>query len=195
MYGDTTHDTTTDLQSHAEASTVAQNTARKPPRSQPGDSLTEHRNDDADNVDPHEISKYGRLLFREPAYTWFLAWMGRESSMDPTSLGMAKAIRKEISDSFPSLQLVSRRRSAQSYTATFQIQWDPHAFIEDEGYKEDAEHVVETAITLTGSLGDAQALTCGQYLHQVWPTSGRNILQLIKSVVANQRGQKHTCKR
>lgn len=114
--------------------------------------------------------------------------------MNSASLDLTNAIRKEISSSFPSLRFVSRKQPAQSYQATFRIQWNPHAFIEDESYKEDVEHVVETAITLTGSLTDAQALTCGQYLHQTWPTSGKNILQLVKSVVADQLGQKHTCK-
>jgi hypothetical protein len=191
-----THDAKTGLE-------ITQDPSPELPRLQTEGGLTEHRDDDshetnadddASNVDPRGVSTYGRLLFEEPAYTWFLACIERERSMDPASPDLAKAIRKEISDSLPSLRLVSRRRSAEAYKATFQIQWDPHAFIKNEGYKEDPEHVVETAITLTGSLTDAQALTCCQYLHQTWPTSGNNIMQLIKSVVASHRGQTHTCK-
>ena len=44
----------------------------------------------------------------------------------------------------------------EAYEVTFDIGWDPLAFVKEQKYGE----VVEKVITLTGFARDAQALTC-----------------------------------
>lgn len=66
------------------------------------------------------------------------------------------------------------------------VSWDPVAFLREEEYIEKPEDAIERAITLTGSTVSAQALTCGGYLRQTWPSTRDQILDLIKSLVAGK---------
>lgn len=77
---------------------------------------------------------------------------------------------------------------------TFRMEWDPLAFIKEQEYSEELDETMETAITLTGSARDAQALTCAQYLRQTWPSAAEHIIRLIKDVVRNRPGHRQECK-
>lgn len=48
---------------------------------------------------------------------------------------------------------------------------------------------MEEAITLTGSLIDAQALPCIEYLRQTWPLSGEYILRLLQKLMDSGYGE------
>jgi hypothetical protein len=70
---------------------------------------------------------------------------------------------------------VSRKKSVEAYKITFEIEWDPLAFIKEQEYREEPGEAIERAITLTGYAKDAQALTCAQYLRQTWPLARHTI--------------------
>jgi hypothetical protein len=77
---------------------------------------------------------------------------------------------------------VSRKTPSQEYEATFELLWNPLHYLKNQPPHDDAEEVLGGAITLTGTVNDAQALTAPEYLCQVWPDSGMHVMQLITDV-------------
>jgi hypothetical protein len=137
---------------------------------------------------------YRDFILNSPAYEWLLTSLRKETLLaqpDPNSM---LAIRREIINSLPPSRKISRNRPAEAYNITFDISWDPLAFIREQSYEEKPEDVVGKVITLTGSARDAQALTCEQYLCQTWPSAGKYIIRLVKDVVQGGPGHRHTCK-
>ena len=144
--------------------------------------------------DTPQLLAYRSFISKAPAYEWLLARLRREFLLAPAEPNYMEAIRREIIKFLPSCHKVSRTTSAEAYTMTFVIEWDPLAFVKEQMYKEEPDEAVEMAITLTGSAKHAQALTCAQYLCQVWPSSGEYIIRLVKDVVRSGPSHRHTCK-
>jgi hypothetical protein len=90
---------------------------------------------------------------------------------------------------------VSRNTPPQKYKATFELDWDPLSFVEEQQqrFPERPDVVLERAITLIGTAKDAQAITAWAYLAQTWPATGEYMMQLVADVVRNNAGD-HGCK-
>jgi hypothetical protein len=141
-----------------------------------------------------ELLAYRDFIYKSPAYEWLLASLRREFLLAPVEPNSMEAIRRKIIHFLPSSHKVSRKKSAEAYKMTFEIEWDPLAFVKEQEYREEPGEAVERAITLTGSAKDAQALTCAQYLCQTWPLAGEHTVRLVKDVVRSGPGHRHTCK-
>jgi hypothetical protein len=70
------------------------------------------------------------------------------------------------------------------YTAGFLVHWDPLAFLIEQ-YGDTSANLISQCITLTGSSIDAQALTCGEYCHQVWPETGLDTLKCLQAAISH----------
>ncbi|PYH91989.1 hypothetical protein BO71DRAFT_432334 [Aspergillus ellipticus CBS 707.79] len=99
------------------------------------------------------------------------------------------AIRDGLFKILPVSKSVSRKRAPQLYTVLFRISWDPHMFVKEQGYCGNQSEAVASTITLTGSVEDAQALRCVDYLKQTWPGSGEQIMQLVKGVLSLKKSE------
>jgi hypothetical protein len=141
-----------------------------------------------------KLLAYRNFILNSPAYEWLLASLRRETLLAQADSNTMLAIRQEIINSLPSSHKVSRKRPAEAYKITFEISWDPLAFVEEQNYEEEPEEAVEKVITLTGSARDAQALTCGQYLCQTWPSAGECVIRLVKGAIRDGPGHRYTCK-
>lgn len=139
-----------------------------------------------------ELLAYQDLIFNAPAYEWLLATLRKEFLLTPAN--SMQAIRQKIIDILPSSHIVSRRKPAETYRMTFEVDWDPLAFVKEQEYREEPDEAIERAITLIGSARDAQALTCAQYLCQTWPSAGEHTIRLVKDVVRSGPGHRHTCR-
>jgi hypothetical protein len=73
-------------------------------------------------------------------------------------------IKSKILGALPSSHKINRTDSSREYKMEFTLDWDPITFIKEQGYTGDLGISLETAITLTGSLIDAPALTTREYL-------------------------------
>lgn len=139
--------------------------------------------------------KFRDVIFKLPAYEWLLSSLRRELLMASIELNSMRKIRNKIFDSLPcSHQKVSRKRSVEPSFLVFKIDWDPLAFVKEQAYGVGFDVAVESAIILTGSAGDAQAVTCGQYFRQTWPLTGGHLIEFLKKVVRNRRCEPKTCK-
>lgn len=162
------------------------------------DMMSQNFNEEAEeeNEEIHtlELLAYRDFIFKSSAYEWLLASLRREILLTPAEPNCMDTIRRKIIESLPKFHKFSRKQSTEAYKITFGIEWDPLAFIREQGYREVPDKAIEIAITLTGSAKDAQALSCAQYLCQTWPLAGEHIIQLVKDVVRSRPGHRHTCK-
>lgn len=157
------------------------------------DSNEENEEENAETNMPGLLA-YRDFVFKAPAYEWLIASLRRECLLALAEPNTMEAIRRKIISSLPSSHEVSRKKSAETYKMTFGVEWDPLAFVKEQGYREEPDEAVEIVITLTGSAKDAQALTCAQYLCQTWPSAGEHTIRLVKDVLRSGPRHRHTCK-
>ncbi|CAG9982282.1 unnamed protein product [Clonostachys byssicola] len=144
---------------------------------------------DEEEEGPFEwVVAYQALLSDSEAYKWLLNRLLGEFRLVQTEPNSIQTIRAEIAKLLPRTQRVSRKETPKSSTVVFDLDWDIHAFFEDQAYRNKPEEALETVITLTGSFLDAQAATCAQYIQQTWPSTGQTITELIKGVLASEDG-------
>lgn len=136
-----------------------------------------------------QVDRYRELVSRTSAYSWLLAIMRRELAFVTQKEYILDSIRNEINRSFPSVPKISARRQPDVVTSLFRVNWDLAAFIVEQEYSEDKIVAMEEAITLTGSLIDAQALPCIQYLRQTWPLSGEYTFRLLQKLMDSEYGE------
>lgn len=136
-----------------------------------------------------QVDRYRQLVSRTSAYSWLLAIMRRKLAFVTQKENILDSIRNEINRSFSSVSKISARRQSDAVTSFFRINWDLAAFIVEQEYPGDKIVTMEEAITLTGSLIDAQALPCIQYLRQMWSLSGEYTFRLLQKLMDSEYGE------
>lgn len=63
------------------------------------------------------------------------------------------------------------------FSVAVRVNWELQTFLAEEF---DPEDDISSMLTITGGISRAQALSCGDYMHQTWPQSGSNTLSAIK---------------
>lgn len=144
--------------------------------------------DENEESDPTDLLTYRKLIFMSPAYKWLLEKLYREIHLATAEANTLNGIRQRIISSLPTSHSMSRKHSSELHWVTFELDWDPIRFVREQEYRENAAEAVERAITLTGSANHAQALTCGRYLYQTWPSTGSHTIQLVKDVICSEAG-------
>jgi hypothetical protein len=130
------------------------------------------------------------FILQTPAYKWLVATLKRETTLMRANPDLMEEIGAEIRGMLPSYgEEVSRKASSPEYKATFELLWNPLQYVKDQKYDESPEEVLKGAITLNGTVDDAQVLTALDYLCQVWPASGTHIMQLVTDVACNISGR------
>ncbi|EPS43844.1 hypothetical protein H072_2168 [Dactylellina haptotyla CBS 200.50] len=155
-------------------------------------SLGESQKDEDKETDQSRLYVYREFIFKSPHYEWLVKRLRAEAMLSPTQPDARKDIRRKIMECLPLPLRVSKKWHIDYLKLTFLSEWDPYEFIALEHGSEMLDgglafEVFENAITITGTLKDAQALTCGQYLCQTWPSIGRHILNLMKIVLSKGR--------
>lgn len=137
----------------------------------------------------NQVNRYREWVTRTSAYSWLLAIMRRELALVTQEENILNSIRNEINRSFPPVSKISAQRQPDAGTSLFRVNWDLAAFIVEQEYSENNFEAMEEAITLTGSLTDAQALPCIQYLRQTWPLSGEYTFRLLQKLIDSEYGE------
>ncbi|KAK6526081.1 hypothetical protein TWF281_011119 [Arthrobotrys megalospora] len=155
--------------------------------------IAEEKYDNDDEEVGQLTLAYRDFIFKTPAFEWLVGSLRRDVLLTPMEPNSMETIRNDIIGSLPSSRKVSKTKSAEAFRVIFTTNWKPLEFISDQGYKDEPGEAIESAITLTGTLMDAQALTCTQYLSQTWPQTGKHIVQLLKDVLREEPGSRHMC--
>ncbi|KAI1130990.1 hypothetical protein F5Y10DRAFT_93783 [Nemania abortiva] len=140
-------------------------------------------------IEPPSVQEqeYRKLMTESPAYLWLIKTMQREAFLSRGDSNLMERIGATILKALPSPHL-SRKTSSKEHTAIFQLDWDPISFLKEQGYSQPPWEAFERAITLTGSMDDAQALTTVDYISQVWSTSGKYAIALLTAAIRNTAG-------
>ena len=157
----------------------------------------EHAEEESSETEIPDLLAYRDFIFKSPAYEWLVACLRREILLVPAKTNSMEEIRDKIVHFLSSsneTRKVSRKTSSEPYQITFEVDWNPLAFVKEQEYEEQPGKVVDAAVTLTGSANDAQALPCERYLCQTWPSSGEHIIRLVESVVGGGPCHRHTRK-
>lgn len=133
------------------------------------------------------LNSYHDYMSETWAYNWLLSRLRQELNLTPAEPDVVANIGDTIISYLPSHR-VSRSTYPKTYTVNFEVDWDPQAFIREQGYEVEPWEAIGMALTLTGSTKDAQALSCAEYLTQTWPSTGMQILQLLQDVIRSGTG-------
>jgi hypothetical protein len=152
--------------------------------------------EDQDDKEPDDfIPSYHKAIHNTPAYEWLLTDIRRELLLAPPDFNLmdniAHHIREEVS-SIPAIGRVSPNERPKPCEVSFELDWQPLAFIKQQEYGRDPDEAIERAVTLTGNSLDAQAVTTREYMCQTWPMTGSRTLALLKNVIRDLTGSRHT---
>ena len=103
---------------------------------------------------------YSDLIPATSAYKCLLDAMRQELVLITHEEYIRAAIRREITKILPPFPKLSTKKQMEGVKLLYMIPWDPMTFISEQGYPEDPHIALERAITLTGTLTNAQALPC-----------------------------------
>lgn len=140
-----------------------------------------------------EKLKYTEILDLLPAYRWLVGHLRRVFFLTNTTDGAMESIKLRIIDSLTIWRAIPDAEGPNKYATTFQLAWDLDSFLREQLYHGELDKVLGRVITLTGSLKDAQAMICEQYLSQTWPSNGESMLSLLKEVLRNKPGHVVSC--
>ncbi|KAJ5549058.1 purine and uridine phosphorylase [Penicillium frequentans] len=148
--------------------------------------------EDGDESIP-EIAIYRKFISNSQAYKWLLGSIQREIALSPADPNAQDAIRAQILESIPSIWTMGRHDKPKIYQTTFTINWNPVAFVREQGYDQDNDGYLGKMITITGSRIDAQAMTSLQYIHQTWHSYGAKIIQIVEATLISEQGCEYRC--
>lgn len=180
-----------------------QNSSRLPTPSAPSESslavteteiaLTRPNGSQSETQPRGQLHVYSDHLASGDAYQWLLTRLQRE--IDHVTIGESSldSIRQTILSSLPPVRKLSRKLPSPTCNANFHVDWDILNFFEEQGYPQPWEEALEHILTLTGSSWDAHALTCAQYMRQIWPGTGDALVEWLKKTIREGIGIK--CKR
>ena len=138
-------------------------------------------------------SLYRNYLLETPAFSWLVGVLRRETTLTRADPDIMQDIKEKVLNAFPKPR-ISRRLPLQDYQVTFELDWDPLSFVQEQQYTEHPGAALERAITITGTGSEAQAIPTGEYLSQTWPTTGSYIMRLLTDVFLNERDHFAICK-
>lgn len=144
-----------------------------------------------------EMNQYHSCVVESPVYTWLQGVLRAETTLTPAVPDVRSNIRTDLIRFIKSRQGVtklSRSRAAQSFQIVVQVNWDPRLFISNQKYEEAPKDAIASAITLTGSARDCQAMSTMKYLSQTWPSVGSHVMRLIQGLVSGEPGDRHSSK-
>jgi hypothetical protein len=140
-----------------------------------------------------EPDEYSRFVCGDVGYEWLLDRLRREMLLSSQGQDAMGCIRDTILQAIPTSHRVSRKVSFQGCTVVYTVDWDPVAFLEEQDYSQPHASAISSAITLTGSIVDAQAISCLGYMKQTWPHTGCHTVGLIQSLLRVGHVGKASC--
>ncbi|KAL3459821.1 hypothetical protein BJX64DRAFT_196421 [Aspergillus heterothallicus] len=180
-----------------ESPTKSQDTAQQngePVEHTEDNEVQESASEDEDDKDASQrIRSYLGAVLDTPAYNWLVGTLQKSMSLTFLERQGLSDIAAAVIRSFAPFPRVNRKTGTGAVKASFVMEWSPIAFFKGQRYEGRAEVIFDKVLTLTGSLDDAQAMTCGEYMRQTWPTTGSQIMAVIKKALSGSQGESSEC--
>jgi hypothetical protein len=132
-----------------------------------------------DGID--DYSEAWDFVFGSLAFSKLRARITRAAILTPRTGQVIDQIRDFILNALSSQSMEAKTRSSlpKLLISTFHISWNPLHFLRSQ-YEPECLPELQHIVTINGSAVDAQAATCGEYVEQVWPETGREILRALQ---------------
>jgi hypothetical protein len=148
--------------------------------------------DEEEQEDDYAITHFPdawAFLTGSRAYEWLLARMKTEMLLTKTDGTQAENIKRDI---LKGLASVSKKVNYGQVVneARFDISWDLPGFLKIK-YPDKHEVQLGSLITIVGIGYNVQALTCAQYINQVWPVTGVETLSALQEALDKGAGQNY----
>ncbi|KAI0903789.1 hypothetical protein F4823DRAFT_253636 [Ustulina deusta] len=130
-----------------------------------------------------KLEEYRKMVVEDPSYMWMLTRLRRDLILSTAQNSILNQISSAIQSDFPQIRNVSRWKSPEEVHAIFILHWDVIGFLRQQDYDIPYSEAIANAVTLTGTHTHAQALTCRQYMAQMWPLTGVQTLKLIQETL------------
>ncbi|KAK6501959.1 hypothetical protein TWF481_009777 [Arthrobotrys musiformis] len=152
------------------------------------DIVVQEESEDGGELNLGDLSQpliYKDFMLKTRAFEWLVGRLKREALLtNSTEINYMDIVGEAILQHLPLPTLkVSKNTSAQAFKALFATGWNPLEFVYAQDYATEPFEAIEKAITLTGSIEDAQAVTCAEYLRQTWPSIGEGLLGLFEKAM------------
>ncbi|KAG9230363.1 hypothetical protein BJ875DRAFT_158352 [Amylocarpus encephaloides] len=128
-----------------------------------------------------------QFLTSSHAYVWLLARLKTEMLLTKSDGTPADTIRRDIMKGLAS-RLRKHGYGQTMSKARFQLSWSLPRFLMQQ-YPEERVPRLDSLITIIASGEDVQALTCAQYMSQVWPITGPETLVAVQGALDKGPGQ------
>ncbi|RAL08755.1 Pfs domain protein [Aspergillus homomorphus CBS 101889] len=133
-----------------------------------------------------QVQSYLALIHKSPTYPWLLDSIRRECVLAAPERQLKCHIRDYVQEALPQSSRMNRKYPTATFDVLFKVYWDPVGFLEEQGYEETSGEAFGRIITLTGCNSTVQALTIQDYMQQTWPSTGMQILNLVKALVCGR---------
>lgn len=126
------------------------------------------------------------LLFQSNAFEQLQTRIRTESLLSNREGQAIQSIRTTILGALDTLDSHFRASSKglKLRTANFAVSWNAVEFLRQQ-YPELEPPAIKDIVTLTSAATDAQAVTCRDYIRQLWPLSGEDALLVLQTAVDN----------
>jgi hypothetical protein len=99
----------------------------------------------------------------------------KHSAKDKISRTMVDLLTKPIK---------ARPKPVKTYEIYLTLDWDLFGFLRSQ-YHDNYTHItIGDVIVITGASVNAQATTCAQYMNQVWPSTGKELLRALQQIIS-----------
>lgn len=133
---------------------------------------------------PPRYDEVREFLLKSHAYKWLQDNVRSSAYLTSTAGTVAEQIAKSFGHALKSAQSSRPLSTAQLRTAIF-VDTDICRFLDEQDYGVPPETALEQAITVTSTGQSAQALECGEYIRQTWPSSGNEVLDLLRKAISS----------
>jgi hypothetical protein len=140
---------------------------------------------------PPDYREIRSFLRNSPAYSWLLKSIQASAYLTDRGVHVME-ITSKLEDLFGSYYSASKGRRTR-YEVYYQIDWNLLGFLRKQQYDTDENSMVESAIVITGSALNAQALTCLEYMEMTWPTTGPEILRSLQKALSSTSVRAAAC--
>jgi hypothetical protein len=146
----------------------------------PGSELLDQQLDEIQS--PPMYQEIRSFLLHGQAYQWLLANARSAAILTETNGTIQQTVKRTMENILSSMSS-SKSRSSSVLQAEFDMDWDLPSFLASQEYDMPLDTALEGAITVTGSSHNAQALRCIDYMYQIWPSTGREIVRVLQKVL------------
>jgi len=147
-----------------------------------------------DEEDDYATEKFPiaqKFLLESAEYCWLTTRLKTELILSNRKGTIIEDIRHQI---LSTVITQSRENCSGSiYQAEFLLEWNPIDFIKQQ-FPDKKDQPLGTIIVICGSEINAQTMTCAQYMDQMWPESGKELLLALEDFMIKEDRTLCQCK-